>query len=153
MVKKKERKWRGSECFGKPLYLKLFLQGWAWLEIEAWTAWSRRNIWKQHGHPRGPRKIATYRVCTGKRVAEEANVLNSICQCCTVCCWGFSGSSMASQRRCSFSTSLRMTHLTIAIYSTACLAAPWPREGSSVFSAKEAATGTLAGWSARAQAV
>lgn len=34
-MKKKERKWRGSECFGMPLYLNLFLQGWAWSEIEA----------------------------------------------------------------------------------------------------------------------
>ena len=35
MVKKKERNWRGSGCFEKPLYLRGFLQGWAQAEIEA----------------------------------------------------------------------------------------------------------------------
>ena len=33
MVKKKERNWRGSGCFEKPLYLRGFLQGWAQAEI------------------------------------------------------------------------------------------------------------------------
>lgn len=38
----------------------------------------KRNIWKQHGHPGGARKMATYRECTGSCVAEEENVFHSI---------------------------------------------------------------------------
>lgn len=148
--KKAEGEWMFWEAF---IFQRVFARLGSGRNRRSWTAWSRRNIWKQHGHPRGARKIATYRECTGKRVTEEANVLSSICQRCTVSCWGFSGSSMHFHWRCWFNTLLWMTHLTIVTYSTACLTAPWPRRGSSVFSAEEAAAGMLAGWSARAQAV
>lgn len=118
-----------------------------------WTAWNRRNIWKQHGHPRGARKIAIYRERTQKCVAEEANMLNSFCQHCTISCWEFSGSSVEFQSGCWFYTLPCVAHLAIATSLTDCLAGPWPCSGGSVFSAKEAAAAALASRGARAQAV
>lgn len=103
MVEKKvDREW----MFWEALQWKRFFARLGWgRNRKRWSVWRKRNIWKQQGHPRGARKTGTYRECTGRCVAGEANVLLVALSCILQGFpWSFGGDA-------GFSTSLQVTHL------------------------------------------
>lgn len=64
-----EKKKEGKKVKGKwmlweaSIFKRFFTRLGSVRNRRSWTAWSRRNIWKQYSHLRGARKIATYREC------------------------------------------------------------------------------------------
>lgn len=88
--KKVDREW----MFWEALKLKRFFARLDWgRNRKSWAAWRKRNIWKQHGHPGGARKITPYREYTEKCVAEEEMCLIHLVVLYPVSCRDFHGAS------------------------------------------------------------